>query len=186
MDWELHILTECHIDLLLVETILPPKNKYNKQKNCVEVFNVFENKKRNLYNKPVFGIIDNDKNKPKGFYSFKEKHTHSDTLSIYKNDNFQYIITVGSENKAIEDFILKNSEKCNISLSDYDLPTDLKSLSNITKYIHSKKEENNSNIANLKRLFKNIKQNENSDFYKLAQWIEFFKTNPYNLDINLL
>jgi hypothetical protein len=35
----------------------------------------------------------------------------------------------------------------------------------------------------LKKIFSALKQNENSDFYKLAQWIEFFKTNPYNLNL---
>jgi len=39
---------------------------------------------------------------------------------------------------------------------------------------------------NLKRLFSTLKQNESSDFYKLAQWIELFKANPYNLNVESL
>jgi hypothetical protein len=42
------------------------------------------------------------------------------------------------------------------------------------------------NNPDLKRLFSALKQNENSDFHKLAQWIELFKKNPYNLNVNLL
>jgi len=186
MNWELHILTECHIDLLLVETISPPKTRYNKQKNCIEIFKMLENEKRQFYNNPAFGIIDNDKDKPKGFSSCVLLREHSEVLSIYKRGNYQYIAVVGSKNKAIEDFILKNAEKCNISLSDYGLPTNLKELLSITKHLNNKREDNHSNITNFIRLFKAINKNKNSDFYKLSEWIKLFKEDPRKINIELL
>jgi len=63
---------------------------------------------------------------------------------------------------------------------DYNLPDNLPDLIKQTKNITVK------NNPDLKRLFSAIKQHKKSDFYKLAQWIEQFKTNPYNLDINSL
>ena len=82
----------------------------------------------------------------------------------------------------MEDFILKNAKKYNITLSEYNLPPDLEGLKKITKHINSLKETE----IKIKKLFLALKQNEDSDFYKLTQWIELFKTNPYNLNIELL
>jgi isopropylmalate/homocitrate/citramalate synthase len=78
--------------------------------------------------------------------------------------------------KAAEDFILKNAERCNIKLSEYNLSDNLEELKKITKQINSLRNKD------LKQLFFDIKQNKNSDFCKLAQWIENFKNNPYNFD----
>ena len=62
----------------------------------------------------------------------------------------------------------------------YNLPDNLSDLIKQTKDITVK------NNPDLKCLFSAIKQNENSDFHKLAQWIELFKENPYNLSIETL
>jgi hypothetical protein len=125
----------------------------------------------------ALGIIDDDKLVPKNFNSFVLLKKHSEQLAIYKhNDKPHYIIKIS---KAVEDFILKNAKKCNISLADYHLPTDITELKNITK--HTKSLEVSK--SKFKNLFSALKQNENSDFYKLAQWIELFKANPYNLNM---
>ncbi|MDR0871988.1 MAG: hypothetical protein LBN27_00775 [Prevotellaceae bacterium] len=125
------------------------------------------------------GIIDNDKDKQEVFNTFNCLQQF-ELFSIYQIGNkSHFIITIGAKHKAIEDFILKNAEKCNISLSDYNLPTDLNGLKNITKQIRSVKDAE----LKFKRLFTAIKQNENSDFSILAKWIEAFKTDPYHLEI---
>jgi len=172
---ELHILTECFVDTLLVKTLSPPKKRYNHQKSCN---NVFKTMYEEFANKAALGIIDDDKLISKYFKPFVLLKRHNEQLSIYKHSsNPHYIIKL---KKAAEDFILKNAEKCNINLDDYNLPSDLKSLITRTKHAISE------NDSDLKCLFSDLKKNESSDFYKLSQWIELFKLNPYNMKIELL
>jgi len=130
-------------------------------------------------NRTALCIIDDDKKKTtKDFLNFVHYKTHN-SLTIYKHKSEpHYVITIG---KAAENFILHCAEQCKILLEDYDLPTDLIELKKITK--HTKSLEDTE--SKFKKLFLDIKQNENSDFCKLAQWIEMFKENPYNLDVKL-
>ena len=170
MNIEQHILTECYVDTLLVKTLAPPKKRYNHQKSCN---NVLKTMREELADKAAFGIIDDDKT-IRNFGNFSLLKKHNEQLSIYKHkDKPHYIVKIS---KAAEDFILKNAEKCNIDLSEYNLPSDLEGLKKRTKQANSLQD------ADLKRLFSELKQNQNSDFYKLAQWIELFKTNPYNFE----
>jgi hypothetical protein len=46
---ELYILTECHIDTLLVETVSPPKKGYNHKHNCLKVLGAMKTKLQNTY-----------------------------------------------------------------------------------------------------------------------------------------
>jgi len=126
----------------------------------------------------AFGIIDDDKCVPALFNSFELLKKHSENLAIYKHsEKPHYIVKIS---KAAEDFILRNAEKCGISMTDYNLPDKLPALIRRTKNIAAKSD------PDLRRLFAVLKQNKNSDFYKLAQWIELFKANPYDLSTNLL
>jgi hypothetical protein len=155
---------------LLVKTLAPPQKRYNHQKSCN---NVLKTMREELADKVAFGIIDADK-KLSNFDDFSLLKKHNEQLSIYKNkEKPHYIVKIG---KAAEDFILKNAEKCNINLSEYNLPSDLENLKKQTKQFNSLQS------PDFKRLFSTLTQNENSDFYKLAQWIEIFKTNPYNFE----
>jgi len=176
MNLEQHILTECYVDTLLVKTISPPTGRYNHQKSCN---NVLKTMHKEYAEKAALGIIDDDK-KTTNFGDFSLLKRHNEQLSIYKHkDKPHYIVKIG---KAAEDFILKNAQKCNIGLAEYDLPSDLEGLKKITKHINSLKEAG----IKVKDLFLALKQNESSDFCKLAQWIELFKSNPYNLNIESL
>jgi hypothetical protein len=174
MDIDLMILPECFVDTTLAETLSFPQRGYKHIKGCHNVL-IEINKKPN---DAVFGIIDDDKFVPKGFNSFELLKKHNENLAIYKHKERQHYIVKIS--KAAEDFILKNAEMCGISMINYDLPDNLSELINLTKSIAVKTN------PNFKRLFKAIKQNENTDFHKLAQWIELFKTNPYSMNIELL
>ena len=171
IDYDLQILPECFIDTVLAETLVFPQRGYKHIKGCNKVLSEMNKKSNNA----LLGIIDDDKCVPSSFKSFDLLRKHSENLAIYKhNKKPHYIVKI---RKAAEDFILKNVEKCNISMIDYNLPDKLPDLIKQTKNITSK------NNPDLKRLFLAIKQNKNSDFYILAQWIEKFKINPYNLII---
>jgi hypothetical protein len=170
MKLEQHILTECYIDTLLVKTLSPPKERYNHQKSCN---NVLKTMREDFADRAALGIIDDDKTVRK-FDDFSLLKKHNEQLSIYKHrEKPHYIVKIG---KAAEDFILKNAEKCKINLSEYGLPSDLEGLKKRTKQINSLQD------IELKRLFSDLTQNENSDLCKLAQWIEFFKKQPYNIN----
>jgi len=172
-----HILTECYVDTLLAKKLAPPTKGYNHQHCCTKVLRTMKEK---FLNNAALGIIDDDKSQPKDLKDFSPLKIYNEHLSIHKHcDKPHYVVKIG---KAIEDFILKNAEKCNITLSEYNLPSELEGLKKITKHINSLNEAE----TKFKKLFLTLKQNENSDFYKLAQWIELFKTNPYNLNIELL
>jgi hypothetical protein len=174
---EFHILTECYIDTLLIEVVSPPQKGYNHKHNCTKVL---ETMKTKLQNNAALGVIDNDKSVPKDFEDFSLLKKHNEQLSIYKHSNKpHYIIKI---TKAAEDFILKNAKKSNLELAEYDLPSDLEGLKKITKHINSLKEAE----IRVKRLFSALKQSKNTDFHKLTQGIEFFKTNPYNLNMESL
>ena len=122
--------------------------------------------------KVAFGILDDDKEVPSYLRSFSLLKKNNEQLSIYKHiDKPHYIVKIS---KAAEDFILKNAEKCNIELLEFNLPSVLDELKKRTKHANSLLD------SDLKRLFSAIKQNERSDFYILAQWITQFKENPYN------
>jgi len=176
MNLEQHILTECYVDTLLVKTLAPPTKRYNHQKSCN---NVLKKMREELADKAAFGIIDADK-KVTNFNDFSLLKEHNEQLAIYKhNDKLHYVVKIG---KALEDFILKNAQKCDVELTCYNLPSDLEGLKKVTKHINSLKEAE----LKLKRIFSVLKQNENSDFYKLAQWIELFKANPYKLNTESL
>ena len=168
MDIDLQILPECFIDTTLAETLSFSKRGYKHVKGCNKVFSEMAKKSNNA----VLGIIDDDKCVPASFQSFALLKKHNENLVIYKhNEKPHYIVKIS---KAAEDFILKNAERCGISMIDYHLPDNLPDLIMQTKSIAVK------NNPDLKRLFKAIKQNESSDFYKLAQWIETFKEKPYS------
>jgi len=174
MDFDLQILPECYIDTTLAETLSFPQRGYKHVKGCNKVLSEMAKKSKNA----VFGIIDDDKCVPASFQSFALLKKHNENLAIYKhNEKPHYIVKIS---KAAEDFILKNAEKCGISMADYYLPDNLSDLIKQTKDITVK------NNPDLKRLFSAIKKNEISDFHKLAQWIELFKANPYNLSIETL
>ena len=171
MNTDLMIIPECFVDTTIAETLSFPKRGYRHINGCNKVLLEMNRKPNNA----LLGIIDDDKCVPKAFEYFELLKKHNGNLSIYKhNEKPHYIVKIS---KAAEDFILKNAEKCNISMADYNLPDNLSDLIKFTKNIAVK------NNPDLKRLFSAIKKNENSDFHKLAQWIEKFKENPYNLNI---
>ncbi len=174
MDVDLLILPECFIDTTLAETLSFPKRGYKHIKGCNKVLLEMNKKPNNA----ALGIIDDDKCVPALFNSFELLKKHNENLAIYKhNEKSHYIVKIS---KAAEDFILKNAKKCGISMADYNLPDKLPDLIKQTKNITVK------NDPNLKRLFSILKQNENSDFHKLGQWIELFKKNPYCMNVELL
>ncbi|MDR1896039.1 MAG: hypothetical protein LBR10_04525 [Prevotellaceae bacterium] len=170
-----HILTECYVDTLLVETIAPAGTGYNHQHACTKVLSTMNNK---LADRPAIGIIDDDKVEPKAMNDFKCIKIYTDALKLYKHiSRAHYIIKICP---AMERFILNTAQQCNISPATYHLPTTLSELLKVTKPGTSK------NNISLKQLFCALKQQNAENVCKLAQWIEHLKTFPYQPSIDSL
>src|ERR1035437_2260843 len=120
-----HIVPECYIDTMLVQTLVPPQknSRYNHQHGCFEVSNEME--LYSLKDKFALGIIDNDKKKAKYLSKFIEIDNIEDGLKLYKHKEFhQYYIEV---NPAMEIWILKVCEQEEIDIvADFGLPDNLK------------------------------------------------------------
>lgn len=170
-----HIITECYVDTLLVETIVPPDKGYNHQHACTKVLSTMSKK---LADVPAIGIIDDDKMEPAGMKDFVLMKKYNDALKLYKHrDSAHYIIKICP---AMEQFILDAAKQCGVSPLTCNLPEELNELRKITKHKTSKDDKN------LRKLVSSLKQQGAESICQLKQWLEYLKTNPHNPNIDLL
>ncbi len=173
-----HIVPECYIDTMLVQTLVPPEknSRYNHQHGCFDVSNEME--LYGLKDKFAIGIIDNDKKKAKYLKEFIEIDSIEDSLKLYKHETFpQYFIEI---NPAIEIWILKVCEQEGIDIDKFDLPNNLKGLRKITKPQTSSKDKRFID------LFLRSKVSSNKSVLKLKAWVNLLKEKNYAVDINEL
>ncbi len=127
-----HIVPECYIDTMLVQTLVPPEknSRYNHQHGCFAVSNEME--LYGLKDKFAVGIIDNDKKKAKYLSKLIEIDNIENALKLYKHKKIsQYFIEI---NPAMEVWILQVCEQEKIDIvADFNLPGNLKELKRITK-----------------------------------------------------
>ena len=169
---DLSIIPECYIDTNLLETIVPPATKgYNHQKGAGTVTKLMQGK---LTDEFAVGIVDKDKKQLKYVEEFNLKIDIGDLVLYQHKTKHHYLIFI---NPAIEAWIINNAKTVGISLSDFGLPTDLKELTKVTKKITSK------NNQVFKKLFRELKRKRAKNVIILAEWIEYFKRNPYNIDL---
>lgn len=174
-----HIVPECYIDTMLVQTLVPPgrNSRYNHQHGCFAVSNEME--LYSLKNKFALAIVDNDNKKAKYLRTFDEIDNIDDTLKLYKLEHcHQYFIEV---NPAIEAWILKVCDQEKIDLNkEFQLPQNLKELKRITKAQSSIKDKR------FLDLFFKFKKSNNQSVLKLKSWITLLKQKNYNVDLNEL
>ena len=173
-----HIVPECYIDTMLVQTLLPPgkNSRYNHQHGCFDVSNEME--LFGLKDKFAVGIIDNDKKKAKYLSKFIEIDNVENSLRLYKHKEFhQYFIEISP---AIEVWILKVCRQEKIDMIDFNLPDNLKELKRITKPQTSGKDKRFID------LFLRFNKSGNKSVLKLKTWIKILKEKNYDVDINEL
>ena len=164
-----NIITECFVDTCLVESLVVTTVGYNHQKGCNNVVKVMQGK---LADKFALGIVDKDKRSLEYLEEFEEKERFNEELYLYKHKTKpHYIIQIAP---AVEEFILKNAQTCNITLATYGLPTVLNQFIDETKTIKVKGD------ARFLQLFAEFKRRNVESITKLTGWIEYLKTNPYN------
>lgn len=170
------VIPECFVDTNLIETLVPPKGRYNHQKGCGKVARVM---KEDFLDRFAVGIIDKDKSEVdylKEFTVVCEKGA----LILHRHFNpakHHYIIQI---NPAMERFIIDNAASVNISLSDFDLPEELDQLKKVSKSVNTKSDER------FKHLFSAMHQAGADDMVRLARWVGYLKENMYTADREVL
>lgn len=135
---DLSILPECYVDTNLIETLVPPHKGYNHQMGCGTVA---KKMKEYFDNGFAFGIIDKDKKELDYLREFTEIIV-SGNLRLHKHrTKNHYMIQI---HPAIERFLLENAALADISLLDYNLPSDLDSLKKFQKPPEVKQTTNSS------------------------------------------
>ena len=174
---DFNIIPECYIDTNLIETIVPPSDKkrgYNHQKGCATVAKVMQEAKL-LKDGFAVGIIDKDKKEIAYTRNFVEIADEGQLKLLKHPQKHHYFILIIP---AMEKWILNNAAEVGINLEDYNLPSDLVSLCQITKKVTSKDD------AKFKPLFKDLKKKEASGVVKLADWIRYLKETNFHADMN--
>ena len=163
-----HLVPECYIDSMLVQTLVPPKrnSRYNHQHGCFAVSNEME--LYSLKDKFALGIIDNDKKKAKYLSKFIEIDNIENSLKLYKHKELhQYYIEVSP---AMEVWILRVCEQEKIDMkTEFQLPQNLKELKRITK------SQTSVNDKRFIGLFLKFKRSNNQSVLKLKSWITLLK-----------
>jgi hypothetical protein len=132
---------------------------------------------KNLRDNFALGIIDKDKKSVKYLEEF-DLIINGDNLKLHKHKTkYHYIIQIAP---AIEKFILECAIQANLNISEYGFPSDIQSLTKITKRETSKENKE------FKRFFKAIKQGNSESFQTLSKWVEYLKTHPYNYNLEYL
>ena len=116
---DLYFVPECYVDTNLVESLLETDG-VNHQKGCNTVINTMKGKVLN--DGFAVGVIDSDKRQPSYVKEFVEI-AKSEHLSLMKhNTKSHYLVMI---KPAMDQFILDCAEAQNISMSDYNLVSDL-------------------------------------------------------------
>ena len=164
-------IPECFVDTNLIETLIPPKKQYNHQKGCGTVTRIMKEKFSDRF---AVGIIDKDKKEVKYLEEFEIVYA-SESLILHKHlTKHHYIIQIVP---AMERFILKNVLECNLSLQDFNLPSDFDLLKKESKKTTSK------NDQRFKLLFKSLVRNEATEILRLSEWIKYLKDKNYQADL---
>ena len=172
----LNIIPECYVDTCLTETITSCFNQFNHQKGCSAVVK----KMQELFkDKFAVGIIDKDKREEPYLQEF-ELVGSNESLFLYKhNEKHHYIIQISP---AMERFLLKAAAEKGIDITaKYNLPSDINSLTKITKQISGKNEKA---FTVFKQLFREI--SDASELQRLANLIQYLGNNTYDADVKKL
>lgn len=166
------IMPECYIDSTLIASLLDAE--INHKHSCNEVAN--EMKTGRYRDSFAVGVIDNDKRQHSYAKEFFEICC-TENLTFFKHKKkHQYLIKVGKPHKAMESFLISSVNAMGMKMENFDLPSDLDALINITKDKIS-----SQNDPRLLKLCKNLKQSP--EVCKLKQVLEYLVSKTYNSNV---
>lgn len=162
----LNIIPECYVDTNLIECLVDAG--VNHQHSCTKVIGLLNNQFKDKF---AIGIIDKDKVQLGYIKECKElASTNHLTLRKHRTRN-QYLITISP---AADGFILECSVSEGINVEDYNLPSDLKEFTKVTKTVTSNRDNR------LRNLFKVLKRNR--EFRNLRLSLNYMINSTYNTD----
>jgi len=169
------IFPECFLDTMLIETLVFSTKGYNHKKGCNMVCKVMNEDYSDCF---ALGILDDDgaNRRPpysKEFIVINEQHQ----VMLFKHPQKHHYLIF---HPPIENWLLAQAKECNLALSDYSLPTDLKNLLKITKVASSKKD------YRFRRLFSDLANQNAEGISVLKKWTSYLKDYNYKTDINIL
>jgi len=169
------IIPECYVDSCLIEVLLNADKDYvNHHKGNGKVAKEMND---NFENDFCIGIIDEDKEQLDYLKYFEEKKSN-EYLKLWKhNEKHHYIIQI---RPVIEKWFLRVCDDNGITISDFNLPKEIKPLLKITKSVNSRKDER------FIKLFKHMKNKNCQPVIELKEWIEYLKANKFVSNIDLL
>lgn len=166
------IMPECYIDSTLIASLLDAK--VNHKNSCNDVAK--EMKGGKYADSFAIGIIDNDKRQHSYTREFVEI-CQTDNLTFLKHkDKPQYLVKVGKPHKAMETFIMANVNAIGKKMEDFELPSDLDRLIEVTKCSISTLRD-----SRILRLCKALCQSSEVD--KLKKVLNYLVSNKYEADI---
>jgi len=169
------IIPECYIDSCLIEVLLHADREHvNHQKGNGTVAREMKNKFREAF---CVRIIDEDRKELDYLKEF-DPINETDCLRFWKHrDKHHFMIQL---RPVIENWIISACEKVGILLKDYYLPGSVNELKRISKSVASKKD------PRFVKLFKDLVKKESEPVLQLKNWLEYLKTNKFNVDVNRL
>jgi len=158
-----YILPECYVDTNLINVLVD--GMCNHKKGCATVCKSLDNEFSERF---AIAVIDKDKREPKQVANFSLL-MESDGLVVLKHKTRPHFLI--EINPAIETFILNAVNELNVSLSDYNIPSDINALKRLTKSVNVKESEV------FARLFKDLRNATN--FVKLRKIIKYLCEKQY-------
>lgn len=165
-----YIVPECYVDTNLIEYLLSAA--VNHQHSCSKVVEVL---KTNYYDKFAVGIIDDDKHRL-GYIDECSNIARTNHLLLLKHkESSHYLIMV---TPAIDKFILDCAKEQKVKPEDYNLPSELKEFTKVSKSVSSNKD------PKFKSLFAAVKGN--SEIQSLKRTLKYLCEKQHQADIDSL
>ncbi|HMT72513.1 MAG TPA: hypothetical protein PKA77_00465 [Chitinophagaceae bacterium] len=152
-------------------------NCVNHRKGNSNVVGCMEEEK--FKDKFFVAVIDDDKVKVRGLEKYKlVERLSRNGLKLFEHlSKKHYLIQLSP---AIERWLMNECGKGGINLADFGFPDNIKGWKNL-------KSRTQRNDEQFKTLFKLMLKNEKCDeIIELKRWLEFFKINNYNTNLDLL
>lgn len=166
----LNVLPECYVDTNLIEYLLDAA--VNHQHCCSKVVGQLNSTFADRF---AIGIIDRDKVEL-GYIRECDEIAKTGHLTLMKHRTRpQFLITIAP---AVDLFVLDCAKTQGIDLKSYDIPSDLKGFTKVSKSITSNTD------SRFKRLFAAIK--DNPEIVALKQTLVYLSTMQYGTKENQL
>lgn len=166
----LHVIPECYVDTNLIECLL--NHCVNHQHSCSKVVGTMKDKFADSF---AIGIIDKDKVEM-GYLSLCDILAQTEHLTLYKHKTrHHYMITIAP---AVDMFVLDCAKEQGVAVEDFDLPSELKAFTKVTKQVTSNTD------SRFKALFYAIQQN--TEMIALKQTLQYLNDTMYKVNLDVL